>query len=122
LENKKLELSIMTCNLRETMKHVVKMNEKRAYDKNIYIQLIISKNVPEYVYVDQGRLIQILMNLVGNAVKFTEKGGVFIKIDWFVKENSDVLNIGRIIEVCDRYQILNTVSGKKCMFKLDRND
>jgi signal transduction histidine kinase len=111
IENKKLELCLTTCNLKESLIHIIKMNEKRAYDKNINIRLKLGRNVPEFVSLDQGRLTQILLNLVGNSVKFTAKGSVLLKADWAEMENPDRVAIKSSAELNDRHQVLETVSG-----------
>lgn len=53
----------------------------RAQNKGIHLMLDVHKNVPGALRGDPTRLYQIIMNLTGNAVKFTEKGSVTIKMD-----------------------------------------
>ncbi|HPH22000.1 MAG TPA: histidine kinase dimerization/phospho-acceptor domain-containing protein, partial [Haliscomenobacter sp.] len=53
----------------------------RAQNKGIHLLLDVHKNVPGALRGDPTRLYQIIMNLTGNAVKFTEKGSVTIKMD-----------------------------------------
>ncbi|MEO6053273.1 MAG: PAS domain S-box protein [Chthoniobacterales bacterium] len=53
---------------------------QRANEKNITIQLSISEEVPEWIEGDAGRLRQILLNLTGNAVKFTEAGSITLTL------------------------------------------
>ena len=113
IENKKLELCLITCNLKESFTHIIKMNEKRAYDKNINIRLKLGRNLPEFVSIDQGRFSQILLNLVGNSVKFTMKGCVILKADWVERENPNRVAIKEISDFNDRDQLLETVSGNK---------
>jgi PAS domain S-box-containing protein len=54
--------------------------DRKVHQKGIYLQVNIDNNIPEKVIGDDVRLSQILWNLTGNAVKFTEKGGVTINI------------------------------------------
>ena len=123
LESKKLELSVNTSNLKETLHHVVKMNEKRAFDKNIKIQLIDGKAIPKFVYMDQGRVIQVLMNLVGNSVKFTSTGCVYIKVDWVEIDHPKPFEIDGLAQQNDRHQVLETIAGRlPSHLHLNRND
>jgi len=53
------------------------------HHKNLKGVLKISKAMPESIKVDEHRIMQILMNLVGNAIKFTDSGQVTVKVNWF---------------------------------------
>ena len=52
---------------------------QRAYDKGVEISTVVAPQVPALIRADEGRLRQIINNLMGNAVKFTEDGGVCIE-------------------------------------------
>ena len=67
--------------LRQTVENVVEMLSPRAHEKNIEIGATVAIEVPERMLFDAARLRQVLFNVVGNAVKFTEKGGVFVSVD-----------------------------------------
>ncbi len=60
--------------------------------KDIKISYVISKEVPEQIMGDPTRLSQIILNLIGNAIKFTEKGEIKITVD-LVAENTDTLEL-----------------------------
>lgn len=65
---------------RQLVKDVVALLEPHATGKSLGFDAIIDPGVPESVIGDDGRLRQVLLNLVGNALKFTEKGGVTISL------------------------------------------
>jgi two-component system sensor histidine kinase/response regulator len=52
----------------------------RAEEKGLTLEVEISDDVPQYVGMDEGKLRQILMNLLGNAVKFTQEGGILLRV------------------------------------------
>jgi len=55
--------------------------------KNLVGNLILDKRVPFYLNIDSHRLIQVLINLINNSIKFTKKGAITIKVTW--KEDDD---------------------------------
>ncbi len=68
-------------NLRQLGKEVVDLMKFKADEKQIALEISVDANVPECVIVDGLRLNQILMNLIGNALKFTPTGSVKLKIE-----------------------------------------
>ncbi len=80
VEAGKLELDITTFNLRDCVRDSLALFVIRAEDKGITLSSDIAPSVPDWVEGDAGRLRQILLNLLGNAVKFTDKGGVRLEI------------------------------------------
>ena len=65
----------------------------RAHAKNIEITTTVAREVPQAIRADQVRLRQVLTNLMGNAVKFTETGGVCVALSMTGAKDDDVLRV-----------------------------
>ena len=76
LEANRLELEITSFNLREVLEAVMQLMQRQAEGKGLRLDLQIDPNVRLPVRGDPVRLRQVLTNLIGNAVKFTERGGI----------------------------------------------
>jgi PAS domain S-box-containing protein len=81
IESGKLELNIEELDLYELTHQVIELFKYQASLKNIDLILNINKNVPQYVFADSIRLKQILVNLIGNALKFTKSGQISLNIN-----------------------------------------
>jgi len=66
--------------IRRLLDHVVDMFRMQAASKGLSLQLTIADSLPDYVKSDEKKLRQILINLVSNAVKYTQRGGVSILV------------------------------------------
>ncbi len=80
IEAGKLELNITPFSLRSTIADAVEILAISAAKKNIAMAVDCDKSIPEQLLGDPDKLHQILINLVGNAVKFTNEGGVTLTI------------------------------------------
>ena len=80
VEAGKLELKATPIKPARLVEDVCELLSSRAHDKDISISSYIEPSVPELIEIDSGRLRQVLINLVGNALKFTEQGGVHIQL------------------------------------------
>ncbi|MBZ5492925.1 MAG: PAS domain S-box protein [Acidobacteriia bacterium] len=80
IEARKLELERVPFSVREVVKATVKEFSVQARNKQLSLQTHFSADLPDIAIGDPGRLRQILMNLVGNAVKFTDKGEVIVSV------------------------------------------
>ena len=80
IEAGKLEIEIIDCNVRTTVEEVVELLAEQAATMKIELGFYVDEAVPVTVRSDQGRLRQILINLVGNALKFTHAGRVYIHV------------------------------------------
>jgi signal transduction histidine kinase/DNA-binding response OmpR family regulator len=81
IEAGKLELEHIEFDLRETVEDVVGLFVERAHRKNLELIYWLSNELPKRVKGDQGKLRQILINLISNAIKFTERGDITVEAD-----------------------------------------
>lgn len=80
IEAGKLELRPAPFDLSEAIQGVVELLAPRARDKGLEIGWIVAPDLPRSVIGDEMRIRQVLINLVGNAIKFTERGGVSLRV------------------------------------------
>ncbi len=80
IESHKMELESLSFNIRTLIEETVSLMSIQAADKHLSILVNINESVPRTVVGDQGRLRQVLVNLVGNAVKFTDAGSITIEV------------------------------------------
>jgi len=80
IEAGRLEIEIIDCNVRTTVEEVVELLADQAMQKKLELGFYVDERVPAVVRTDQGRLRQILLNLVGNAIKFTHVGRIYIHV------------------------------------------
>lgn len=78
IEAGKLELEAIPFHVEDLIEDLVKLMRFRAHEKGLTLDHSITSDVPRLVLGDPGRLRQVLLNLVGNAIKFTDDGGVRI--------------------------------------------
>ncbi len=80
IEAGKLELEARTFNLEDCVQSVVELLAPKATEKGIELAWAIDPSLPEMVIGDEIRVRQIVTNLIGNAVKFTDTGGVLVTV------------------------------------------
>ncbi|MBN1270706.1 MAG: response regulator [Candidatus Aminicenantes bacterium] len=91
IEAKRMELEILPFNIRDMIHNTINTLVWQAEQRELELACFIPPNIPEKVEGDPGRLRQVLLNLLGNAIKFTEKGEVVISVNVRHKKNSDPL-------------------------------
>ncbi|WP_269234994.1 GAF domain-containing hybrid sensor histidine kinase/response regulator [Flavobacterium flavigenum] len=79
IESGNLTIEVQPFNLKKTLKHVYNLLKIKA-SSAVEFNLFVDTELPEMVIGDQGRLNQILVNLTGNALKFTEEGEVTVSV------------------------------------------
>jgi signal transduction histidine kinase/DNA-binding response OmpR family regulator len=78
IEAGRLEFSTEPFSLRSSLRDTLKPLALRAHQKHLELACDIARDVPDFVLGDPGRLRQIVINLVGNAIKFTSQGEVLV--------------------------------------------
>ncbi len=91
-EANKLELTILSFNIINLIKDVVNLFKASIYLKGLQINYSIAENIPKSILGDSFRIRQILSNLIGNAVKFTPKGGISVSAT-LIEETSNQLTL-----------------------------
>jgi two-component system, sensor histidine kinase and response regulator len=81
IEAGKMELEVIPLDLRESVGETMKALSFRAHQKGIELIYDVDPSVPETLLGDAGRIRQVLINLVGNAIKFTERGEITVSVD-----------------------------------------
>jgi two-component system sensor histidine kinase/response regulator len=82
IEAGKVTLTEKPFDLRDLLRGVVEMIRVRTQAKGLQLVVDIPDDLPKPVVGDEGKLRQVLVNLLGNAVKFTEEGGVALRARW----------------------------------------
>ena len=87
LEAGRLDVEFLPTDLRQCVSQAAKSLATRAGQKQIELLLEIAPDIPNLLLCDSGRVRQVLVNLVGNAIKFTEQGEIVIRVS--VQEKSE---------------------------------
>ena len=90
IEAGKLDLDSILFNLRDCLEETAKSFAVRAHQKELELVCHIEPDVPELVLGDPTRLRQVVVNLLGNAVKFTEEGEVVLRVEMESRSNDSV--------------------------------
>jgi len=101
-QTSKIELDTSAFNLKQTIDQSIQRIEKKAFQKELELSHLIYRNVPQCVKGDAGRLRQVLVYLLDNAVKFTDQGEIILRVR--IEEN-----IGQKIRI--KFTITDTGIG-----------
>jgi len=82
IEAGKVELDTIDFSLREELGDTIKSLALRAHDKGLELAWHVAADTPDSLIGDPNRLRQIMVNLVGNAIKFTEQGEIVVDVQW----------------------------------------
>ena len=102
VEAGKLELEQLDVDLRDTFEDVARLLSIQAHAKGLEVTAQIDPKLPDLVKGDAGRIRQILLNLAGNAIKFTAKGEVSLEIK--VLETADRRHAGALRSARHRHR------------------
>jgi len=90
VEAGKLEIDAIDFNLADGLGESMKALSIRAHQKKLELAFDIAPDIPHALIGDPGRLRQIIVNLVGNAIKFTEQGEVVLRVDAESQTETDI--------------------------------
>ncbi|MCH2204562.1 MAG: ATP-binding protein [Lentisphaerales bacterium] len=93
VEAGKLELRFGSINTRALFQSVPEQFAALLKQKNLKFNLEISENLPNAILIDETRIKQVLNNIIGNAIKFTEKGSITLKVFDFTESNELIFSI-----------------------------
>lgn len=86
VEAGKLELTLVSSDIRSIVADVVNLFQARASEKGLSVEMLVESEVPSLLTIDAVRIRQILSNLVGNAVKYTDAGRVDVIVKYEFKQ------------------------------------
>lgn len=90
LEANKVELDLLPVNLKKLIETVTAMLALKAQQNAVVLKINYDKNIPEKIMADAKALRQVFINLVGNAVKFTQQGYIAITVNSIEKNASNI--------------------------------
>ena len=102
LESGKLDLEHEPFEVQKVVRQVVQMHASKAKSKGLKLMLSYDTDIPNVLIGDETRLLQILINLVSNAVKFTEKGSVELRV-------TDAKHMGDLVSI--QFEVKDTGIG-----------
>lgn len=99
LEAGKVGIRLNSVSPVKLLQKVIMLYEQKALDKGLKLSIDISDEIPEYIFTDEFKLIQIYSNLTSNAIKFTPEGGeVFLILTQEKRRNKHLLLKGEVID------------------------
>ena len=106
IEAGKLDLEHLDFDVRTTVEDTLALVAERAYAKGLELACIVQSDVPPGIHGDPGRLRQILVNLLGNAIKFTERGDVVLTVTL-----ADDDKVGRVDSLLMKFEVTDSGIG-----------
>lgn len=118
LQNNKITLNIDQVNIKECISIVNDIVLPKIYEKGLKYNFKIDSSIPHYINVDQIRLEQIILNLLTNAIKFTNTGNISINIYTISLDKYTFLKD----KYCLDYNTIDDIQNNKLYIRFDIND
>ncbi len=93
IEAGKIEIQYGAVNLEKLFDEIVMLFATRAKEKGLRLLTVIDKELPNALHLDEVRIRQVLINLIGNAIKFTEKGYIKLEAKGIYHKNQSKINL-----------------------------
>ncbi|CAN6288378.1 unnamed protein product [Urochloa humidicola] len=118
IESGRIELEAVPFDVRDILDNVVSLFYEKSQAKGIELAVLVSNQVPDVLIGDPWRFRQIITNLVGNSMKFTDRGHIFVQVHlveelkWTGNSFHDVSAQNReVLDDHDNMKLWNTLSG-----------
>jgi len=138
IESGKLDIIPVTYEVSATVRALKTMLQKRADDKKLDLIFDIDKNIPQFLVGDEIRVRQILINLLTNAIKYTEKGSVTLKVRYEKASETSIMlkmdvidsgigiseeNIDKLFSAFERFDLQKnrTIEGTGLGLRISKN-
>jgi signal transduction histidine kinase len=113
--NKLMLLNEPAC-LKDCLQKITKMEKTVAQNKGLFLSLKIQSSIPDFLVFDVQKLSQIIINIVANAIKFTQNGRILINANWlpftFSNPEKEASLIKQLLNHSSREEFFNSVEGK----------
>lgn len=97
IEAGRIALNNNSFNIRGLVGDIINLFRTKTDEKKLYLQTQVSDEIPDYLFGDEGKIRQVLINLLGNAVKFTSEGGITVRV-WTMDAPPDKLILNMEVE------------------------
>ncbi|CAN6305420.1 unnamed protein product [Urochloa humidicola] len=118
IESGRIELEAVPFDVRDILDNVVSLFCEKSQAKGIELAVLVSDQVPDVIIGDPWRFRQIITNLVGNSMKFTERGHIFVQVHLVeeLKRTGNIFNDvspqnREVLDDNDNMKLWNTLSG-----------